>query len=264
MEFDVLSQMIIKRVFAAATIIYTEKNTRARRIKRTNWALIIKLEGETVYTSNGKRFITNKDNAILLPKGCSYEWQCVEAAHCAIIEFESDLTCEELILLPVKDGEKILNAFREVEYKQLMKKPMYNIESIRDCYSIILKLVASAEKKYTTNEKQKKIAPAVEHIAKNYNMRITNEELANACELSTVYFRKLFTDIFGVSPMTYIRDLRIKKAKEMLRSDFGSISDVAQSLGYASIYDFSRTFKKITGMSPLQYASVSRKKEKED
>lgn len=259
MEMDVLSKLIIKRVFAAATI-YTEKNTRAKRENRGNWALIIKDEGETVYTSNGRKLITNKDNIILLPKGCSYEWQCIESAHCAIIEFESDLTCEELLHFPVKDGEKILNMFREVEYKQTMKKPMYEIESIRDCYSIMLKLISSSEKRYSTNEKQKKIAPAVEYIAKNINERITNDDLANACELSTVYFRKLFTDIFGVSPITYIQDLRVKKAKEMLRSDFGSISDVAQSLGYTSIYDFSRAFKKHTGISPMKYAKIKQDK----
>ncbi|MBR3847726.1 MAG: helix-turn-helix transcriptional regulator [Oscillospiraceae bacterium] len=260
MEMDVLSKLIIKRVFAAATTIHTEKNTRARRENRGNWAIIIKDEGETVYTSNGRKIITNKDNIIILPKGCSYEWVCIESAHCAIIEFESDLTCEELLHFPVKDGEKILNMFREVEYKQLIKKPMYEIESIRDCYSIILKLISSSEKKYSTNAKQKKILPAVEYIAKHYNERLTNETLAGICGLSTVYFRKLFTDIFGISPMTYIQGIRIKKAKEMLRSDFGSISDVAQSLGYTSIYDFSRAFKKHTGMAPMKYTKMRKEK----
>ena len=36
----------------------------------------------------------------------------------------------------------------------------------------------------------------------------------------------------------------IKKAKEMLKSDYGSISEIAESLGYLNIYDFSRIFKK--------------------
>ena len=45
-----------------------------------------------------------------------------------------------------------------------------------------------------------------------------------------------------------------KKAKEVLKSDHESISDIAYSLGYADIYDFSRAFKKRVGMSPTEYA----------
>jgi len=39
----------------------------------------------------------------------------------------------------------------------------------------------------------------------------------------------------------------------MLNSDYGSISDIAQSLGYLNIYDFSRAFKKYVGISPSKY-----------
>lgn len=53
----------------------------------------------------------------------------------------------------------------------------------------------------------------------------------------------------------YLHKLRIKKAKEILRSDYESISDIASSLGYADVYDFSRTFKKV-GLSPSQYAKL--------
>ena len=57
----------------------------------------------------------------------------------------------------------------------------------------------------------------------------------------------------GVSPISYVHDLRIQKAKEMLRSDYDSLSSVAQSLGYLNLYDFSRDFKKHTGVAPSKY-----------
>jgi iron complex transport system substrate-binding protein len=41
---------------------------------------------------------------------------------------------------------------------------------------------------------------------------------------------------------------------EMLKSDYSSLSDIAQTLGYPNIYDFSRAFKKHTGIAPSKYA----------
>ena len=57
----------------------------------------------------------------------------------------------------------------------------------------------------------------------------------------------------GTSPIAYLHELRIKKAKDMLGSDYGTLSDVALSLGYTSLYDFSRDFKKRTGTAPSRY-----------
>jgi len=75
--------------------------------------------------------------------------------------------------------------------------------------------------------------------------------------VSTVYFRKLFTKIIGISPINYIQQLRIKKAKEMLKSDFSKISVISEAVGYPNIYHFSKMFKQITGVSPTEYAKNS-------
>ena len=131
------------------------------------------------------------------------------------------------------------------------------LESMRDIYTILSTLATSEPKKYLPSEKQRKIAPAVNYITENYNMKIKNDKLAELVGVSTVYFRKIFTDVYGQSPIDYIRALRIQKAKEMLKSDYGSISDVAEALGYQNIYDFSRTFKKLVGVSPKNFKQTS-------
>lgn len=73
-----------------------------------------------------------------------------------------------------------------------------------------------------------------------------------------VYFRKLFCEIYGTSPIKYVNNLRIKKAKEALGSDYSSISDIALMLGFNNIYEFSRAFKAHTGSSPTEYAKKIR------
>lgn len=252
MNLEILSDLIITKVYSATTM-YTEKNAKTERNNRPNWAIVIKYEGETLYVSNGKYYLSDINNLVILPKGCSYEWCCTHSGHFSIIEFESELTCSDIFSFSVKNSEKFLKLFKELEYKRTLRKPMYESESIRDTYSILLMLVQSVQKKYIPTEKRSKISPALDYIAKNYNTDIRNDDLAQLTGLSTVYFRKLFTDVVGTSPITYIHELRIKKAKEMLNSDYGSITDIAQSLGYLNIYDFSRAFKKHTGISPSNY-----------
>jgi YesN/AraC family two-component response regulator len=233
--------------------MYNEKNIKSKRINRPHWAIIIKYEGETVYKANGRTYISNKENIAILPKGSSYEWLCTKSGHVATIEFDCETMCSDIFSFRVKDGEKILKLFKELEYKRTMKNPIYKMESIRDCYTIILNLIQAEKRSYLPSCKLQKITPAMDYIAKNYSRNITNDELANLIGVSTVYFRKLFTEVVGTSPIAYVHKLRIKKAKEMLKSDYGSISDIAYSLGYLSVYDFSRTFKKHTGIPPSKF-----------
>lgn len=74
--------------------------------------------------------------------------------------------------------------------------------------------------------------------------------------MSTVYFRKTFASMYGVSPMKYLHNFRIKKAEAILLSDYESIEQVAFSIGYNSIYHFSKMFKNYTGQSPTEYAKT--------
>lgn len=236
--------------------MYTPQNTKAKREDRRRWAVVIKYEGETVYTSNGKQFLSDLSHLVILPKGCTYEWICTRAGHYSILEFDSEMTFHEPFGFSVKNSERILKIIKELEYNRNLNHPMAQIESIRDAYSVILLLTQSLPKQYYPTEKQQKIAPAIEYISQNYNKHITNDVLASVTGLSTVYFRKLFTQIMGVSPIVYVHQLRVQKAKEMLKSDYSTLSDIAQSLGYPSLYDFSRDFKKHTGISPSKYEAT--------
>lgn len=248
-----LSNLVIEKVRSVSTM-YNPENTSQRRNDRPCWAAVIKYEGETVYISNGKRILSDLNHAVLLPKGCSYDWCCTKSGHFTIIEFECKLSFDEPFSFPVKNGKKLLKKFKELEYKRNLKKPMVELESIMDTYSIILSLMQTEPEKYSPSDKQQILVPAMEYISQNYNKTITNDMLAGITGVSTVYFRKLFAQVVGVPPITFVHNLRIEKAKEMLRSDYSTLSDIAQSLGYSSLYDFSRDFKKHTGVAPSKYA----------
>lgn len=259
MDINLLFDLNIKKINTVFSV-FSEKNKPVKRNNRPLWAIILKYEGETVYTCNGKKYLSNLENMIILPKGCCYEWECTKSGRYYSLEFECDLTCDEIFSFQIDNGEKILKLYKETEHKLILKQGSYKLEILKNTYSILLNVLQSKQKKYVPSHKQQKLSPAVDYILTNYNKPIKNDDLAMVAGLSTIYFRKLFTEVFGVSPITYIHKLRIKKAKEILSSDYDSISDIASALGYANIFDFSRTFKKHVGISPRQYAMQNKQK----
>lgn len=253
--YGILSDLVINEI-KSVTDIYSEKNAHSQRINRELWAIVLKYEGETEYVCKGKKYISNINNPVILPKGCSYYWKCVKPGHFYSLEFISELNCNEILSFSVKDEKKLLDSLKDMEYKMLLKRKFYETECMAAAYNIIVSLEKSVLKKYVPNTKQAKISAAIDYIIKNYNTAITNDFLASLTGCSTVYFRKLFYEIYGVSPIKYINNLRITKAKEILSNDYSSIGDIASMLGFNSIYDFSRAFKAHTGSSPSEYAKL--------
>lgn len=252
---DILSNLVITKVRSVSTM-YNPENSKSKNQNRARWAIVLKYEGETVYTASGKAIVSNPSHMVILPHGCSYEWLCRRAGHYSIVEFDAELMHPEPLSFYVKNHERFLNIFKSMEYQRNLKKPLAEQESIRDTYTLLLMLAQTEREAYLPTEKQQKIAPALDYISQNYDKPVTNEALAEMTGMSTVYFRKLFTEIMGISPIAYVHELRIRKAKEMLRSDHGTLTDVALSLGYANLYDFSRDFKRHTGVAPSQYETT--------
>ena len=64
---------------------------------------------------------------------------------------------------------------------------------------------------------------------------------------------KIFDEYLGEGPIEYYSRLRMVEAKRLLREEKLSVSRISDTLGYSSIHNFSRAFKKATGMSPSEY-----------
>ena len=247
-----LANLIITGIRSVSTM-YNIPRAKGKKTNRPRWALILKYEGQTVYTSERRQLLSDPNHAMLLPKGCSYEWICTQAGHFLAVDFECDLDSTTILSIPLKPEQRILRRLQELEQnwnrQELLQQPI----CIRDLYSILLTLAKPSLTGYINGDKRQKLQPVLEYISQNISRPVTNDQLAAVAGMSTVYFRKLFTQVIGVSPIAYARQLRIEKAKQMLRSDYGSLSQLALSLGYANLYDFSRDFKKHTGIAPSKY-----------
>ncbi len=98
---------------------------------------------------------------------------------------------------------------------------------------------------------------ALQHLHLRYAERVTLGELAAVARLSPFYFARLFRAQTGTTPGGYLRHLRIEHAKLLLR-DGVPISRVAFSTGFYDQSHFTRTFKRLTGMTPTEYRAASR------
>ena len=65
---------------------------------------------------------------------------------------------------------------------------------------------------------------------------------------------KIFYDSIGQSPIQYYTELKMKEAKKLIREKNYSVSQISDMLGYSSIHNFSRAFKKAVGLSPTAYS----------
>lgn len=84
------------------------------------------------------------------------------------------------------------------------------------------------------------------------------EELAGIVRVSPSHFFRTFQSYTGLPPMSYIERMRIKKACSLLAESTTTITEIANSLGYASSQHFATVFKRIIGLTPVQWRMSQR------
>lgn len=90
------------------------------------------------------------------------------------------------------------------------------------------------------------------YIQSNYNEDISLESCADQVGMNFYTLSKLFKQVTGVNFIDYLTELRITKAKELLRSTGLRVNDIAEEVGYQQRY-FNRIFKKQVGITPSEY-----------
>lgn len=139
-----------------------------------------------------------------------------------------------------------------------MLDTFYRYDSARDFLLDALNAVFSEIQKKKGNI-PKKIALAKEFIDTHYREHIELEDIAKVVYLSPGYFSALFRQELGISFRDYLIQVRMDKAKEMLRDLQYNISEIADYLGYKEARYFSKFFKKYTGVKPSNYRKIYHK-----
>ncbi|HEY5760930.1 MAG TPA: AraC family transcriptional regulator [Steroidobacter sp.] len=98
---------------------------------------------------------------------------------------------------------------------------------------------------------------ACSFIAENLGERFTLDDLARQAGVSRFHFARLFRVSTGDSPMAYLLKSRIERAKQMLLQDDRPVCEIAAALGFCDQSHLTRTFRRLTGLTPREFARLN-------
>ena len=92
-----------------------------------------------------------------------------------------------------------------------------------------------------------------QYLTEHYGEKITLDQLSERFFLNKYYLTRLFRSTYGITISDYILELRIRRAKELLRFSSESLEEIARLCGFYDLAYFSRKFKNAEGCSPSAF-----------
>ncbi len=103
---------------------------------------------------------------------------------------------------------------------------------------------------------------SVQYIQTNYQEPLELQKLAELEGYNLTYYCEWFKKLTGVTPKSYIQNIRLEKAKELLVNTNLSIFQIAQQVGYEHHSSLTRLFQQYENVTPLAYRQQTRRLEK--
>lgn len=247
MNFD---NLIINEIVGVYTPYYETFVTKVMN-NRSSFGICFAYSGKVSFIHNHKTYLCDVNHAVFLPKDTDYIFNVPDKeSSFAIINFNCKSNLKDFVSFIINDNEYFLKLHQNITKLILFKPENYHYKSFSLMYDIFAKLLMGSPKKGVDPV----LHPALNYMENNLsNFEISNSVLAEQCGISEVYFRKLFKKCLGISPIRYLSEMRIEKAKNMLESGNSDFSKIAGDCGYSNIYYFFKVFKDKTGLTPTKY-----------
>ena len=225
---------------------------------RGTCGIIIAIDGAAEYTfANGDRLILSKGELVFFSAESKYILKTISPQgfpHYTVnfsLEAGEKLPLDRLVIRPTN-----FHYFVTLFENLLKTHEHYTATSKFKEMSLLNHLVAefleSALESDTTGCFYTKILPAINHINENYNQKITIDKLCRLCMMSSSHFRRVFTQIYHMSPIEYLMRIRIQRATELIIESNLPVSAIAEKCGFKDEEYFCRVLKKRTGKTVRQ------------
>ncbi len=155
---------------------------------------------------------------------------------------------------------KDVNALEEIFLKILSEVQSTSEYKIVKCNAYLLDLLSEIARliengPHYDKQLNERLAPALKVINTQYRKNLNIEELASLCYMSKYHFIRAFKDYTGCTPYSYLTNVRINVAKDLLRNSNIKIGNISDAVGIPDQLYFSKLFKRHTGKSPNEFRS---------
>lgn len=215
---------------------------------------------EARYTLTDGRILYGKRNSILcIPEGCRYT-----------VEFfldETDVQPATLLLnfslcdaagnrVTVGTEPEILCTDSNGYYRQKFEATVtdYKTQKMLSCKSRLLNLlhhlILTLQNQSVADDS---IQPILDYIDSNFELNLSVADISKHFAISESSLRRKFRSYLNSSPIEYINQIKIEKAKELLNTSEITLEDICEQLGLYDTSHLYKLFRKYTGTTPLRW-----------
>lgn len=216
-------------------------------------SLTYRHSGKISIICDGSELISDADTVTFVPRNTSYTTEVFKDSHITGIHFNfpsADVSLSPAVINLGGNSTRIASLFQS-----LIKA--FDSENHLFLLSLFYELLHELKNiKQAQSDKviPTKILAAKEMIQNRFSdPYFSVESLADEIKVSTTYLRREFNSAYGIAPIKYLKELRIKYAMHALLTDTAPISKIAANCGYTSTSYFIQDFHKTVGESPTQY-----------
>ena len=219
---------------------------------RDYYSLTYRYSGRAYISVDGAEYIYVSDSVTFMPKGLSYTTEVSEDIHMAVVHFDFEALDPPRSPVVINAESTMLRAL----FKALVKNST-DTSADYSKMSIFYEILAELDR--LRESRSSGIIPEKTELAKGIIEREYSDPLFSVTELaerigvSSAYLRREFNKAYGMSPLAYLKDIRIKKAKLLLLSEQYSVARLASECGYTCPSYFIQDFHRATGESPGSY-----------
>ena len=169
----------------------------------------------------------------------------------SVCEKLMDVLIEKLLPYQMEESAKGTPAYAGIYEKMRTAQDAQELRQITETETAsLLEMLRTESKK----SQKRIIAHAKDYIASNYsNANLSINEIAQYAGCSASYLSAIFSEYAGENLVTCLNNYRISMACDLLANSQILIRDVGLKVGFNTIQNFNRVFKKQTGMTPNEY-----------
>ena len=218
---------------------------------RDFYALSYRFSGEVILEANGERIRSTPDTVTFTPKGMSYITEIKEDTHMIVIHFRlsEDVDFRTPHVLSAT-GTELADLFIRIKESYRVSDPLDF-----ECMSLFYRLLAALERLKSAERTPVSCISRAKEIldSRFFEAELSISSVAALIGVSDSYLRRGFRSAYGEGALDYLLRLRIRHAKNLLQSEFYTVSEIALRCGFHSSTYFIQGVRAQTGETPNAY-----------